>query len=169
MRNPPLLLITAFMVLSGFADAAGVGTYVHPQDLQDTQRWLRAIKFGDGLQARLSRHNPEGHRARYLERLIKSSPVEIEAVVAPVFAEMLRSGDARLLWEFYESPVGLEALDPTPPSRRERINPTDDEMTTRFVILQFRGRGAGLAGENALHDPGVRQRYMQRLREHFKL
>ena len=168
MKRAPLLLTTAFLVLSRFADATGVGSYVHAHHLQDTQRWLRAIKFGDNLQAVLRTNNPEGRRAKYIDRLIKSSPVEIEEVVAPVFAEMLVSGDARKLREFYESPEVHEALNRTPPARREVMTSTGDDFGIGVMIVGFRSSGAGLAGENALRDAGVRQRYMQRLREHFK-
>jgi hypothetical protein len=173
-RLLPAVFATAILGASAWASPArseAAGSKVEPaasRVLTNTRRWLRATSWGDAFQNGMrSFVSSEGKTNPLLERVLQAKPVELETLVAPLFAKRLSEPEARALADFYESPAARHITkqqlarlgDPDPP-----ISLTAEE---RQEYERFASGVGGRAAKRILSDTGVRKEYLHALQDHF--
>jgi hypothetical protein len=136
--------------------------------LRDTQRWLRATGWGDAFQHGIRKVVSSASKAApFLERVLDAKPVDLEAVVAPVFAKRLSEPEARAMADFYETSTGRRIIE------RQSVNTSDPTPPISLTVEQrreydrFDAGVGGRAVRRVLSDTRLRDDYLDAIRKRF--
>lgn len=153
------LLPAAAVFMAVAAPASFASDAANPKVIAEVSRYLKAIQFGETFLGGVRKANSaQGQGSPFLDRILLASAEEIEATVAPAFANHVSLPQARAMADFFSSPLGQKATS----KGQKQLTAAETRELEKF--------GATAAGELSVTlttDPAIRKEYLALLQAKY--